>query len=225
MFWDNTLRELFAKGGLCMWPLLACSVIGLAIILERAFFFARRPLNYERFLADVLGRLRANDRDGAWAVCRGERHPVAHIVHVYLDNVHEPDALREDILRREGSLQMELVERRLRGLSTLAHLAPLIGLLGTVTGLVSAFHQIELLGGTVQADNLSAGIWEALLTTVFGLLIAIPCMAAYYGFENKADAMARRMQFALSELNEFFGKRVGVTPMKPAADEPPAAVN
>ncbi|NQU11141.1 MotA/TolQ/ExbB proton channel family protein [bacterium] len=224
MLWDNTLRELFVKGGLCMGPLLFCSVIGLAIILERSAFFVRRPLRYEEFLAAVLGRLRTGDREGARTICRGVRHPVAHIVHVYLDNADEPNALREDILRREGSLQMELVERRLRGLSTLAHLTPLIGLLGTVTGLVSAFHQIELLGGTVRADNLSGGIWESLMTTVFGLVIAIPCMAAYHGFENKADAIARRMQFALSELNEFFGKRVGVTPMKPPADEPPSAV-
>lgn len=217
MLWDNSLQQLLARGGLCMWPLLACSILGLAIILERGLFFLRRRLDYQPFLARLLERLRHGDRAGAGAVCRGVRHPVAHIVEVYLENADQPDALREDILRREGSLQMELVERRLRLLSVLAHLAPLIGLLGTVTGLVAAFHEIEQLGGAVQADNLSGGIWEALISTVFGLVIAIPCMAAYYGFENLADAMARRMQFALSELNEFFGKRIGVTAMKSGA--------
>ena len=78
-----------------------------------------------------------------------------------------------------------------------------------MTGLVSAFHTIEKLGGVVQPSNLAGGIWEALITTVFGLVIAIPCMAAYHGFEHKADEIARCMQFAISELNEFFGKTNG----------------
>jgi biopolymer transport protein ExbB len=224
MLWDNTLQQLLAKGGLCMWPLLGCSVLGLAIILERGLFFLRRRLDYDRFVGALLTHLRQCDLAGAQAVCRGVRHPVAHIAHVYLENARQPDPLREDILRREGSLQMELVERRLRLLSVLAHIAPLIGLLGTVTGLVSAFHEIELLGGAVQPDQLSAGIWEALITTVFGLVVAIPCMAAYYGFETRADAIARRMQFALSELNEFFGKRVSVTAMKSGNHEDIATV-
>ena len=94
----------------------------------------------------------------------------------------------------------------MRLLATITHLAPFLGLLGTVTGLVSAFHQIELLGGQVQPSDLAGGIWQALITTVFGLVIAIPCMAAYHGFENEADRISRRMQFLVSELNEFFGK-------------------
>src|SRR3989338_4894271 len=96
---------------------------------------------------------------------------------------------------------------RLQALAAITHLAPLLGLLGTVTGLVTAFHQIEILGGTVQPNDLAAGIWEALITTVFGLVIAIPAMAAYHGFESSADQTARRMQFVISELDEFFGKR------------------
>jgi biopolymer transport protein ExbB len=91
-------------------------------------------------------------------------------------------------------------------------------LLGTVTGLVVAFQRIESLTGTVQPGDLAGGIWEALLTTVFGLVVAIPCMAAYYGFEHKADAIARRMQFVVSELNEYFGK-VG-TPSESPRREP-----
>ena len=92
-------------------------------------------------------------------------------------------------------------------IAAIAHIAPLLGLIGTVTGLVSAFHQIERLGGSVQPSDLAGGIWSAMLTTVFGLVVAIPCMAAYHGFESWADRIARRMQFVVSELDEFFGKR------------------
>jgi biopolymer transport protein ExbB len=217
--WDNSLIQLFDKGGLLMYPLLACSVIGLAIILERAVFFARMRMNVARFMDDLRARLRRGDKGGALALCRAQRHPVARIAAVYLENLDQPDALRQDILRREGSLQLERVEQRLRGLSVIAHLSPLLGLLGTVTGLVGAFHTIEKLSGVVQPSNLAGGIWEALLTTVFGLVIAIPCMAAYHGFEQAADKIARRMQFAVSELNEFFGKTNGDAGIQRAPSE------
>jgi biopolymer transport protein ExbB len=222
MLWENTLTQLFLKGGPVMWPLLACSVIGLAIVAERLLFFALNRLSYPRFMGELLQRLRQGDRETALGFCRARRHPVAQIARVWLENAAQPDALRQDILRREGSWQMERVERRLRGLSTIAHLAPLMGLLGTVTGLVAAFHRIESLAGAVQPGDLAGGIWEALLTTVFGLVIAIPCMAAYHAFEHTADGVARRMQFAISELNEFFGKSNGrhleIRP-QPAPDE------
>ncbi len=206
MLWDNTLTELFTKGGPVMWPLLACSVVGLAIIAERLWQFGRLRFNGLRFREELLARLRRDDLAGATALCRRSHHPVPRVAGVYLENLNQPDALRQDILRREGSIQLERVEKRLRGLSAVAHIAPLLGLLGTVTGMVTAFHRIQKMAGVVQPADLAGGIWEALLTTVFGLVIAIPCLAAYHGFEHKADEIARRMQFILSDLNEFFGK-------------------
>ena len=141
----------------------------------------------------------------ACTLCRKHPNPVPRIANCYLKNVGN-DLLRSEILKREGSYALEKVETRLRALAALTHIAPLLGLFGTVTGLVTAFHQIELLGGQVQPSDLAAGIWEALITTVFGLFIAIPCMVAFHGFESMADRISRRMQFIISELDEFFGK-------------------
>lgn len=188
-----------------MWPLLACSVVGLAIILERAYYFFRLRLNYEQFAKELKALLSRKKLREALAFCRRSPNPVPGIAWQYLKHL-ETDALRNEILKREGSLALEKLETRLRALAAITHIAPLLGLLGTVTGLVSAFHQIEILGGQVQPGDLAAGIWEALVTTVFGLVIAIPCMAAYHGFESEADRIGRRMQFVLSELDEFFGK-------------------
>ncbi len=204
--WNVSLWQWFEKGGPVMWPLLACSVVGLAIIAERLIFFLRIRFDYDRFKRDVISRLGGESRRDTIRSCRQHRSPVAQLAAVYLENTDQPDALRQDILRREGSRQLELVETRLRGLSVIAHIAPLIGLLGTVTGLVVAFQRIEAVSGVVQPADLAGGIWEALLTTVFGLVVAIPCMAAYHAFEHKADAIARQMQFMVSELNEHFGK-------------------
>lgn len=205
MFWDQTLIELFKKGGFAMWPLLVCSILGVAIILERAFYFFRLRMNYESFAKELKRLLGQRKLKEASLLCRAHPNPVPRIALNYLKNL-EADSPRNEILKREGSLALEKIEARLKGLAALTHLAPLLGLLGTVTGLVSAFHQIEILGGAVQPQNLASGIWEALITTVFGLVIAIPCMAAYHGFESEADRIARRMQFIVSELDEFFGK-------------------
>ncbi|MBI4549810.1 MAG: MotA/TolQ/ExbB proton channel family protein, partial [Candidatus Omnitrophica bacterium] len=206
IFWDQNLWELFLKGGFAMWPLLACSVVGIAIMLEKSWYFFRLRLDYGRFSRELRRLLAEGDKKGATVYCRKHANPVPRIAEQYLKNLND-DFKRNEILKREGSFALEAVESRLRGLAAVAHLAPLLGLLGTVTGLVTAFHRIELLGGQVQAGDLASGIWEALITTVFGLVIAIPSMAAYHGFESATDRIARRMQFIVSELDELFGKR------------------
>lgn len=205
MFWDQSLVELFKKGGFAMWPLLACSILGIAIVLERSLYFARLRFVYGRFLVDLKAMLQRGEHRQAITFCLKQANPVPHVAAEYLKHVKH-DALREEVLKTVGSYALEKVESRLRVLAALTHIAPLLGLLGTVTGLVSAFHQIELRGGQVQPGDLAAGIWEALITTVFGLVIAIPCMAAYHGFEGMADRIARQMQLVISELNAFFGK-------------------
>lgn len=206
MLWDQNLIQLFQKGGFAMWPLLVCSILGAAIMVERALYFWRLRLPYESFWTRLRGLLARRSLREAAALCRKSANPIPRIAAVYLKRLND-DRLRNEILKREGSLALEKLETRLRALAALTHVAPLLGLLGTVTGLVSAFHQIEILGGQVQPADLASGIWEALITTVFGLVIAIPCMAAYHGFEGLADQTARRMQFMVSELDEFFGKQ------------------
>lgn len=206
LVWDQTLIDLFQKGGFAMWPLLACSIIGTAIIAERFVYFMRLRFDYSRFLSELKEILRRKEYKEAILFSRKKAHPVPHLAAVYLENLQRDD-LRSEILKREGSLALEKIETRLRGLAVISHISPLLGLLGTVTGLVAAFHQIELRGGQVQPGDLASGIWEALITTVFGLVIAIPCMASYHGFESKADRAARQMQFLVSELDEFFGKQ------------------
>lgn len=203
--WDQRLIDLFQKGGFAMWPLLVCSIIGVAIIGERFLYFYRIRLNYSRFSMQLRSFFSEGNVKECLIFCNKYSNPVSKIAGLYLKNLKN-NSLRNEILKREGSLALERVETRLRVLAVLTHIAPFLGLLGTVTGLVGAFHKIEILGGQVQPSDLASGIWEALITTVFGLVIAIPCMAAYHGFENAADKIARRMQFIVSELDEFFSK-------------------
>lgn len=131
------------------------------------------------------------------------RHPVARVAQTYLEQLNRPEKVRQDNVRRTGSVALESVEKNLRILAALAHLAPLVGLLGTVIGMVVAFSQIQSIQGTVKPSDLAGGIWEALLTTVFGLVVAIPCMALYHAFEGHADKIARRMEMAVTSLDDL----------------------
>ncbi len=204
--WDHSLADLVLKGGPIMWPLLLCSIVALALILDRAIAHLRMRVDYPKFVRELAARVTGGELDDARELCNSQRGPIAATAGAYLDTVDLDDDARGSVVAREGALALEGAERRLRGLSTIAHLATLLGLLGTVAGLVGAFHQIELAGGQVQPSDLASGIWEALLTTVFGLTIAIPCLAAFHSLESRADQMARRMGFIVSYLDQWLGK-------------------
>lgn len=205
IFWDQTLWGLFQRGGFAMWPLLFCSVMTIAISVERLYFYFKIKMDEADFKRELRKLLSMKKFREAVDLSKKYPHPVAKITAHYLSHLIS-DEQRANVLKREGSGILRNAERNLRFLSTIAHLAPLLGLLGTVTGLVGAFHQIEVLGGQVQPGDLASGIWEALITTVFGLVIAIPASAAFHYFENKADFISWRMQYAISELDEFFRK-------------------
>ncbi len=199
--------ELFEKGGVVAWPILACSVVGAAIIVERAWFFLRLQGGGRR----VMGQVRAALDGGATSeklvqLASSSTHPVAAVAHVYLANLHRGKDLRMELVRKQGALELERVESRLRMLATISHVAPLLGLLGTVLGMVMAFATIEGLETAARPSDLAGGIWEALLTTVFGLVVAIPCMAAYHGFESQADTIARKMEAAVVDLDDWLNQ-------------------
>ena len=198
----ETLMDYMTKGGALMWVLLAFSVVGLAVILDRLAVYASYGLDPDRWLKKILADLESGRVESALASARKSRHPVARVVEVYLENLGRPARVRVDNVKREGALVLEKVEKRLRILAAISHLAPLVGLLGTVTGMVLAFARIESLDGAPKPSDLAGGIWEALLTTVFGLVVAIPCMAAYHAFESHADKIARRMELAVTALDD-----------------------
>jgi biopolymer transport protein ExbB len=219
--WDQSLLQLFQKGGLVMWPILAGSVLGLAIILDRILFFARLRFPRETFYRDLEDEVKRGRIGDGIRLCERYPHPVARVAGVYLRNLDQPEKLRRDLIARDGAMEIERMERRLRGLAALSHIVPLLGLLGTVAGLVTAFARIESLGGLVKPADLAGGIWEALLTTVFGLTVAIPCMAAFHHFESRTERNTREMRAMVTTLDEWFGRSSGSGPTAPdiAGDE------
>ena len=203
---DYNLLQLFGKGGWLMWPLLFCSVAAVAIIIERGLFFYRHRYDRDSFVDQLVAIIQKRDSIGALRFCRDQEHVLGYTGAYYLDNLEFDARVRQDVIRREGSVMLDRIEGRLRWLAAIAHLTPLIGLLGTVSGMVVAFAKIHAMAGAAGPSALAGGIWTALLTTVFGLVIAIPSLAAYHWFEGRADRTARDMQYIVSVLDEWYGK-------------------
>lgn len=197
--------ELFQLGGIFMWPLLALSVLALAVALDRLIAFIGSWESFDRFIRAI----RPAAVNGDWAevqrIARGGR-PMQWMTRLYIMYRSLPTAARDEILKREGSLLLERLERRLRWLGIVGQLAPMLGLAGTVLGLVEAFAQVEQQGGTVEPSHLAAGIWQALITTVAGLAIAIPALMAFHWFQGHVDAVAARLGQLVSYLDEWSGR-------------------
>lgn len=198
----SLLLEWFAKGGWIMWPLLILSVLLVAVTLERGVFFLRSQFSYRRLLDELPCAYLQARTSSPPTILKRSRSPLARIALVYLTHLHYPESERNKVLKREGDRLLAGWTQNFKVLATIAHVAPLLGLLGTVTGLVAAFYRIESLGGRVVPADLAGGIWEALLTTVVGLSIGIVALLIYLYFQARADRLSREMEEVVSELDE-----------------------
>lgn len=200
VLWGHSVTELFHMGGPVMWPILLCSIIAVAIIVERTVVFAMLRGGGNDLEDQVVDAIERGDREGARALCDEHRDPLARVVSHQIELADSPEEIRREALQLEGGLVLEKLETRLSPLMLVAQISPLLGLLGTVSGLVGSFWQLERISGPVEPSDLAAGIWAALLTTVFGLLVGIPASAASHLFQDRVDAFARRMGFTVTRI-------------------------
>lgn len=198
----HSVWELFQLGGPVMWPLLAASITALALIVNRIMVFASWRQSFERFVEELGPLVVAGDWDKAEECCR-RRGPFSWMAGVYLQHRRAPKSVRKDVLRREGLLILGQLEAGLRWLAMLAQISTLLGLLGTFDVMIMRFAQGQMGGNQVQPAEFSSAIWEALLTTMYGLLIAVPCSAVYQVLEGRVDTIARQMDILVSYLDQW----------------------
>ncbi len=194
---------MFTKGGPVMWPLLVCSIVAVAIVLERLWVIVSAGANYATLLHRLRSLVHAGKISDAERAASELRKPVGEVARAFLHHWHSPASVREDVVSRDGAQQIEVLERRLNWLAILAQVTPLLGLLGTVLGLMSAFQAIDAKGPNVHASDLATGIWAKLINTAFGLAIAIPCLVAYYWLETRVIRITQQMEWMTSHLNEW----------------------
>ncbi|OIO34638.1 MAG: hypothetical protein AUJ70_00660 [Candidatus Omnitrophica bacterium CG1_02_40_15] len=195
--------EFLMKGGFLMWPILLCSLISVTIILERLYKLHRARIKIPNILSRVKNLLKEGRADEALKLCESVNDPVAHILAIGIRIRKRSLEEQEKMISRAGSKIIRQLEKNLRGLAIIGNIAPLMGLLGTVTGMIKAFIKIQELGGRVDASVLAGGIWEALITTAAGLSVAIPTLVAYHYFESKVDNIGAWMKDGAGELLEI----------------------
>ena len=197
-----TLWEFFRMGGIVMWPLLFFSIATAAIILERIIFLCYHSLKIDSLKEMLANAIDSGDLTEAKASLQNHaRRSVAASVLLTLVNCPAPPSRRrlEKTAEAEAAARLASVESGLTLLTTLASLSPLTGFLGTVTGMIAAFRSIAE-AADVNAQIVAAGIYEALITTVFGLGIAIAAMSAHAVFSGIADRFASNLEIACSQL-------------------------
>ena len=181
------VKEIFFKGGILMYPLLFLSILAGGVIIERLIYFFWLSRKEAGILNRLLSLTEAGDIANCERECEPGKGPFHNLFRSWLNLMKLNPARLEAEIEHLGSKLLEEMERGLSILSVTGQIAPLLGLLGTVVGMIRAFMVVENLGGRVNASVLAGGIWEALLTTAFGLSIAIPSLLFYYYFEKKVD--------------------------------------
>ncbi len=192
--------SVFHQGGPLMYLILAGSVLGLAVFLERLYHLHRARIDTDRFMAAIRSRVKKGEIAEAIALCRRTPGPVSHIVSAGLSCSSRDRTQIREAIEDAGVHEVPRLEKNLVVLATLAHVSPLLGLLGTVLGMIRAFMTIEEMQGIVNPSDLAGGIWEALLTTAFGLLVAIGAYVAYNFLVARVGKMVLDMETSATEM-------------------------
>jgi len=196
------ILELFERGGPLMWAILAASIAAVTVLIDR-LWATRNAQVAPRSSIEALNRhLEAGDVQRAIQLCRETPSVLTRVIEVGLRQRKAPRAVAKEAMEEMGSVEVGSLEAGLTTLSTIAAITPLLGLLGTVTGMIRVFRDVA---GAQNPDIalLAHGIWEALLTTGAGLTVAIPTYVAFRFLEARIDGKARAIEEAALEALEF----------------------
>lgn len=185
--------ELIIRGGVFMYPILLCSVIALAIFLERLWVLRRGRVLPGQFIRNVEALLRKNKVAEALFLCQGHASSIARVFLGGLKNTGRGMWLVKEGIEEMGSREAVTLERRVGALATIANLTPLLGLLGTVSGMIKTFNVISVQGVGNPAP-LAGGIAEALVTTASGLCVAIPTLVCYRILKDRTESLVFEME-------------------------------
>jgi biopolymer transport protein ExbB len=202
--------EFMQKGGPIMWPILLCSVFAFAIVIERLIHLRREQVDTKLFMEQISKSLKRNKIMEALELCERTKGPIANILKAGILKHDRPRNEIREAIEDAGIHELPRLEKNLPVLATIAHVAPLLGLLGTVTGMVAAFQVIESKASALNPVNpgdLAGGIWEALLTTVFGLCVAIPTFVAYNYLVSRVDGFVLDMERSATDLLNILGEK------------------
>lgn len=195
------MLDIFLSGGWIMWPLLACSILALAIILERSWSLNRGKIAPQDLVQRVLHAIANRKHEGFRIQELAQQSPLGSLLAKGLQHSEQGLTVMRQRMEDHGRQIMTELERYVNALGTIAAVTPLLGLLGTVVGMIQVFTVITTAGAT-ETEALAGGIAQALITTAFGLSIAIPSLMFHRYFERRLDELAADLERETSRLLE-----------------------
>ncbi|MCH8495133.1 MAG: MotA/TolQ/ExbB proton channel family protein [Balneolales bacterium] len=200
------LLQILVEGGFVMITIAILWVLALYVIAERWRFLNTARVDNDKFLGTVEGMLRQGETRQAILYCDQVDKPLPRILKQGISRLGRPLVDIEEAIKNAGKKETYLLENKMDWLATVAGVAPLLGFLGTVTGMISAFMQIQNLQGNVNPSVLAGGIWEALITTAFGLFVGIIAYGFYNYLLNKINRMVFGLEVSSTEFMELLQK-------------------
>src|SRR6266481_3283749 len=194
------LPTFLASGGVMIWLILLAGAIALVVFIERVLHCHRAQINSAEFLNGVRNVLKRDNVVEAVSICDATPGPVARLVKVAILNRERGQEGVREALEEAGLIEVPPLEDKLNLIATIAQITPLLGLLGTVLGLIKIFTTLQAKATLANMQDLSGGIWQALICTAAGLAVAIPCYAAYNYLVSRVNAIVLDMEKAATEI-------------------------
>jgi len=193
--------ELISKGGLIMIPLLLSALIALTVILERLFAFHRLYRTDPAIIQETFHHLHQGDLTKATSVCQKQQTPATSLLSVGIQHFHHPSEVMELVMKNQAEAWVPHLEKRIEIIDTVITAAPLMGLLGTITGMMSSF-QVLSTTGINEPNAITGGVAEALIATATGLIIALICILAYNYLSSWVKSSLYELESLASRLLE-----------------------
>ena len=196
----SKIVEFISLGGPMAIPLLIASILSLAVIIEKIIFFARHKDNSFRLIKRIEMKVDEGDIMGALSELKGKKGPNAKLLSTALTHHSEDPGRIREVLQAVGEDEIKKMEKHLAILDVIAMISPLLGLLGTVIGIISSFNILGAAAGAADPTQISSGIAAALISTALGLIIAIPTAVFYSYFTNKVEKKAHEMNLSMVDI-------------------------
>jgi biopolymer transport protein ExbB len=217
------LFQMMQRGGPLMVVLFVCSVVALGVFIERLFYYKRSRMNVSEYLAGVLALVRRQSYREAVVRCEEGHGPIVSVVRTAIYKRHLPPAELREVVREIAQLEIPHLEANISLLGTIGYVAPLLGLLGTVLGMIAAFVKINQTNGTASVGDLSQGIYTSLITAAAGLALAVPCYLAHNFLVAQVHSIVADMERAgietIHTLTDLPLKDVIAVPFSPAGEK------
>jgi biopolymer transport protein ExbB len=192
--------DFIVQGGAVLWVILALSVTACAIIIERLLYLKRISVDEDKLFVRVKTSLLQGHYNEALAICDQNLSPFSSLLKVGIENRRQPEQIQREILKDAAALEAPSLEKGLSALGTISHIAPLLGLLGTVTGTMKAFGVLGKFGAVSDPAALATGVSEALITTVGGIVVAVPVVIFYNYFVTRVNLILTKLENQVNSL-------------------------